>query len=106
MLAEERDRAACCSHTRALRDAGEALIAAANRAGGRDNITVVLLRLEEFEVRPSGRRPPSRRRVTGAAGRDRPGGDSPGPSRTARRRAAPVAPVDGAPAARSRAAAR
>jgi PPM family protein phosphatase len=33
-----------------LRDAGEALIAAANEAGGRDNITVLLLRLEE--VRP------------------------------------------------------
>jgi len=30
-----------------LRDAGEALIAEANRAGGRDNITVILLRLEE-----------------------------------------------------------
>jgi len=30
-----------------LRDAGEALIAAANEAGGRDNITVVLTRLEE-----------------------------------------------------------
>jgi serine/threonine protein phosphatase PrpC len=30
-----------------LRDAGEALIAAANEAGGRDNITVVLLRVEE-----------------------------------------------------------
>jgi protein phosphatase len=30
-----------------LRRAGEALIAAANQAGGRDNITVVLLRLEE-----------------------------------------------------------
>jgi serine/threonine protein phosphatase PrpC len=30
-----------------LRDAGEALIAAANDAGGRDNITVLLLRLEE-----------------------------------------------------------
>jgi PPM family protein phosphatase len=33
-----------------LRDAGEALIAEANRAGGRDNITVILLRLEEVEV--------------------------------------------------------
>jgi PPM family protein phosphatase len=32
---------------RLLRDAGEALIAAANEAGGRDNITVVLLRVEE-----------------------------------------------------------
>jgi PPM family protein phosphatase len=33
-----------------LRDAGEALIAAANEAGGRDNITVLLLRLEEVQV--------------------------------------------------------
>ncbi len=33
-----------------LRDAGEALIAEANRAGGRDNITVILLRLEDVEV--------------------------------------------------------
>jgi protein phosphatase len=37
------------SHRR-LRDAGEALIAAANEAGGRDNITVVLLRLEELDA--------------------------------------------------------
>lgn len=37
-----------------LRDAGEALIAAANEAGGRDNITVVLLRVEELEVAVSG----------------------------------------------------
>jgi serine/threonine protein phosphatase PrpC len=35
-----------------LRAAGEALIAEANRAGGRDNITVILLRLEE--VHPLG----------------------------------------------------
>ena len=34
----------------ALRDAGEALIAAANEAGGRDNITVVLLRLEDLQA--------------------------------------------------------
>jgi serine/threonine protein phosphatase PrpC len=34
------------AHSR-LRDAGEALIAAANEAGGRDNITVVLLRVEQ-----------------------------------------------------------
>jgi len=34
---------------RPLRDAGEALIAEANRLGGRDNITVVLLRLEEVD---------------------------------------------------------
>ncbi len=32
-----------------LRAAGEALIAAANEAGGRDNITVILVRLEEVE---------------------------------------------------------
>jgi PPM family protein phosphatase len=31
-----------------LREAGEALIAAANEAGGRDNITVLLMRLEEI----------------------------------------------------------
>jgi protein phosphatase len=33
-----------------LRAKGEALIAAANEAGGRDNITVLLLRLEELDV--------------------------------------------------------
>jgi protein phosphatase len=33
-----------------LRDAGEALVAAANEAGGRDNITVVLIRLEEVHA--------------------------------------------------------
>jgi serine/threonine protein phosphatase PrpC len=33
-----------------LRDAGESLIAAANEAGGRDNITVLLLRVEELPV--------------------------------------------------------
>jgi PPM family protein phosphatase len=33
-----------------LREAGEALIAAANEAGGRDNITVVLLRVEELDT--------------------------------------------------------
>jgi serine/threonine protein phosphatase PrpC len=36
-----------------LRDAGEALIRAANEAGGRDNITVVLVRLED--VRAAGK---------------------------------------------------
>jgi PPM family protein phosphatase len=46
MLSEEKIADALRSHSR-LRDAGEALIAAANEAGGRDNITVVLLRLEE-----------------------------------------------------------
>jgi serine/threonine protein phosphatase PrpC len=36
-----------------LRAAGEALIAAANEAGGRDNITVVLLRVEEVVLAPA-----------------------------------------------------
>ena len=46
MISEERI-AAILNATPRLHDAGEALIAEANRAGGRDNITVVLLRLEE-----------------------------------------------------------
>ncbi len=37
-----------------LRDAGEALIAEANRAGGRDNITVILLRLEDVDLGGAG----------------------------------------------------
>jgi serine/threonine protein phosphatase PrpC len=37
-----------------LHEAGEALIAEANRAGGRDNITVILLRLEEVGVAGAG----------------------------------------------------
>lgn len=43
----ESDIAEVLAGHRSLRDTGEALIAAANEAGGRDNITVVLLRLEE-----------------------------------------------------------
>ncbi|HTU79448.1 MAG TPA: Stp1/IreP family PP2C-type Ser/Thr phosphatase [Solirubrobacteraceae bacterium] len=46
MVSEEEIAAVMLAHPR-LRDAGEALIAAANQAGGRDNITVVLIRLEE-----------------------------------------------------------
>jgi PPM family protein phosphatase len=37
-----------------LREAGEALIARANEAGGRDNITVILLRVEEVELDGAG----------------------------------------------------
>jgi len=36
-----------------LRDAGRALVDAANEAGGRDNITVVLFRVDEVEASPS-----------------------------------------------------
>jgi PPM family protein phosphatase len=47
-----------------LSEAGEALIAAANAAGGRDNITVVLLRLEELDSTgaPLLKRPDARQR--------------------------------------------
>ncbi len=46
MLSEEQLLAVLLSKP-ALREAGEALIAAANAAGGKDNITVVLLRVEQ-----------------------------------------------------------
>jgi PPM family protein phosphatase len=46
MLSEEEIREILISSA-SLREAGEALVAAANDAGGRDNITVVLLRLED-----------------------------------------------------------
>jgi serine/threonine protein phosphatase PrpC len=49
MLAEQQLASILAAHA-TLRDAGEALIAAANDAGGRDNITVVLLRVEELDV--------------------------------------------------------
>ncbi len=49
MLAEDRLAAVLLAHA-TLHDAGEALIAAANEAGGRDNITVVLLRVEELDA--------------------------------------------------------
>jgi PPM family protein phosphatase len=49
MLGEQQLAEVLLSHPR-LSDAGEALIAAANEAGGRDNITVVLLRLEDVHA--------------------------------------------------------
>jgi PPM family protein phosphatase len=49
MLSEQQIAAVLLAHQR-LRDAGEALIAAANQAGGRDNITVVLIRLEDVQM--------------------------------------------------------
>ena len=52
MLPEDRLAEVLRAHP-ALRDAGEALIAAANEAGGRDNITVVLMRLEELDASAS-----------------------------------------------------
>jgi protein phosphatase len=49
MLAEDRLAELLLAHA-SLREAGEALIAAANEAGGRDNITVVLLRVEDLDA--------------------------------------------------------
>ncbi len=49
MVGEAELAAVLRAHPR-LSEAGEALIAAANEAGGRDNITVVLLRLEEVQA--------------------------------------------------------
>jgi protein phosphatase len=60
MISEEQIAAVLLAHPR-LRDAGEALIAAANEAGGRDNITVVLIRLEEVQV---GQPPPVHEHAT------------------------------------------
>jgi protein phosphatase len=60
MLGEDQIAQLLLAHPR-LRDAGEALIAAANEAGGRDNITVVLLRLEDVQV---GQQPPGEDHTT------------------------------------------
>jgi protein phosphatase len=90
MLSEEQIASLLLEHPR-LREAGEALIAAANEAGGRDNITVVLIRLEEVDaaaakspqegtivgspavaapVTPRAPRRPAARRASSAASRD------------------------------------
>jgi serine/threonine protein phosphatase PrpC len=50
MVNEARLAEILLAHATSLRDAGEALIAEANQAGGRDNITVILLRLEEVGI--------------------------------------------------------
>jgi PPM family protein phosphatase len=50
MVSEEQLVRVLGQHER-LRDAGQALIAAANEAGGKDNITVVLARLEDVAAR-------------------------------------------------------
>jgi protein phosphatase len=80
-----------------LAETGEALIAAANAAGGRDNVTVVLLRLEEVGELADGGREPEHATVVGlapaggvVAGAAAAGG--PGSPRSALREAPPVAP--------------
>ncbi|HWF30929.1 MAG TPA: Stp1/IreP family PP2C-type Ser/Thr phosphatase [Solirubrobacteraceae bacterium] len=54
---------------KSLHDAGEALIAAANEAGGRDNITVLLLRVEDLDTSsaPATEESPAARVAPGAA---------------------------------------
>jgi PPM family protein phosphatase len=47
MISEERVKAVLTEHENNLDEAADALIREANEAGGRDNITVVLFRLEE-----------------------------------------------------------
>src|SRR4029077_6762739 len=49
MVSEQELATLLRGHAR-LRDAGEALIAAANQAGGRDNITVLLVRLDDVNA--------------------------------------------------------
>jgi PPM family protein phosphatase len=73
-----------------LRDAGEALIAAANQAGGRDNITVVLVRLEEVsEGAPAAEEHPT---LTGVRAVEAPVTEShPAPGSQAAATAAPAA---------------
>jgi PPM family protein phosphatase len=78
-----------------LRDAGRALVDAANEAGGRDNITVVLFRLEEVGSGASavgaGGRSSAARDETLAAAEDRP----PAPSAAAADRRPRVVPPRG-----------
>jgi serine/threonine protein phosphatase PrpC len=57
MVSEEQLASLLRGHA-SLRDAGEALISAANEAGGRDNITVLLVRLEEVSAGASAPSPP------------------------------------------------
>jgi PPM family protein phosphatase len=70
MVGEELVRGILVSHER-VRDAGAALIEAANEAGGRDNITVVLLRLED--VGPAPRQSVDLPTMTGMPAVGRPG---------------------------------
>jgi protein phosphatase len=95
MLSEEEILALLLANPR-LRDAGEALIGAANEAGGRDNITVVLMRLEE--VRAGQPRVDDHDTMTGVPAVPR--SASPRPSR--RPRTGPTEAVAASPASRRR----
>jgi serine/threonine protein phosphatase PrpC len=68
MISEEQIAEVLRNHA-SLRAAGEALIAAANQAGGRDNITVLLVRLQdvsEAQQRPQPEPAPEQATMTGA----------------------------------------
>jgi PPM family protein phosphatase len=78
MVPEDRLAEVLLAHQR-LRDAGEALIATANEAGGRDNITVLLLRLEELDGRASQYRSESRSQASKPPGN---GEEAPGREQT------------------------
>jgi PPM family protein phosphatase len=71
MVPEDRLAEVLLAHQR-LRDAGEALIATANEAGGRDNITVLLLRLEELDGAGSEYRSESRSQASEASSNGEP----------------------------------
>jgi protein phosphatase len=73
MVGEEELEAVLAGDGR-LRDVGEALIAAANEAGGRDNITVVLVRVEDVRAPLAGEHAPPA--AVGADGRADKGEDA------------------------------
>jgi serine/threonine protein phosphatase PrpC len=95
MLSEAETEALLLANA-SLRDAGEALIAAANAAGGRDNITVVLLRLEDVQT---GAVLPADEHATLT---DAPAVTAPVATRRPRRATAEQAPHDPAAQARAR----
>jgi serine/threonine protein phosphatase PrpC len=104
MLSEEQI-AALLRVNATLRAAGEALIAAANEAGGRDNITVVLLRVEELDTSAAlmTEEAPAVTNAAAAAAQTPPAGDA---SSTEMRMAAATATADAAPTPPADAAAR
>ncbi|MGD0981075.1 MAG: Stp1/IreP family PP2C-type Ser/Thr phosphatase [Solirubrobacteraceae bacterium] len=67
-MVQENEIERIVAKSRTLDAAGRELIAAANKAGGRDNITVILFRLEDLDGRPTGQPPPARRRSRVDAG--------------------------------------
>ncbi len=104
MLSEEQVASVLRGHAD-LRDAGEALIAAANDAGGRDNITVLLLRLEEVAVGARPASPPPAGVTGDGDGQREPDSGSAAPAAPADRLASGAGALEGAaPAGRTAAA--